>query len=113
MPPPSVTPAIPVVEAMLPVLARPKAFVAWSKSAQVAPPSARTVRRTGSTCTLLMVARSTTRPPSHIEKPGTLCPPPRTATSRSWARAKLTAAITSATAAQRTMSAGWRSIIPL
>ncbi len=34
---------------MPPVVARPKAWVAWSRSAHVAPPSARAVRRSGST----------------------------------------------------------------
>src|SRR5207237_1066380 len=43
MPPPSVSPAIPVVEMMPPVVARPNACVAWLKSPHVQPPSARTV----------------------------------------------------------------------
>jgi hypothetical protein len=49
-------------------------------------------------------------PPSQVPLPATLWPPPRTATSRSWARAKRTAATTSATPAQRAINAGRRSI---
>ena len=49
-----------------------------------------------------------TTPPSHVEKPATLWPPPRTASGRSLLRAKPTAAITSATPAQRTITAGRR-----
>ena len=40
MPPPSVNPAIPVVDTSPPVTASPNACVSWSKSAQVQPPSA-------------------------------------------------------------------------
>ena len=47
-------------------------------------------------------------PSSHVEKPATLWPPPRTAIGRSLLRAKPTAAITSAAPAQRTISAGRR-----
>ena len=47
-----------------------------------------------------------TTPPSQVEKPGSECPPPRTATSRFSLRAKSTARMTSATPAQRTISAG-------
>ena len=47
-----------------------------------------------------------TMPPSQVEKPGSECPPPRTATSRFSLRAKSTARMTSATPAQRTISAG-------
>ena len=37
--------------------------------------------------------RSITTPSSHVPKPGTLCPPPRTARSSRLSRAKSTAAI--------------------
>src|SRR4051812_40875994 len=45
---------------------------------QVAPPSARAVRRIGSTRTLRRAARSIIRPPWHTALPGALWPPPRT-----------------------------------
>ena len=53
-----------------------------------------------------------TIPPSTVEKPGMLWLPPRTATSRFWLRANSTARMTSATPAQRTISAGRRSWAP-
>ena len=56
-----------------------------------------------------MSPRSMTRPSSHDENPATLWPPPRTASGRLLLRAKPTAAITSATPAQRTITAGRRS----
>ena len=43
MPPPRVMPPTPVVEMMPLGVARPKAWVAWSTSPQVAPPSTRAV----------------------------------------------------------------------
>ena len=46
MPPPSVSPAMPVVETAPPVTARPCSCVSRSRSPQVAPPCARTVRPT-------------------------------------------------------------------
>ena len=61
----------------------------------------------------VMRDRSIIRPPSQTAKPGTPWPPPRTATTRLWVRAKVTAAMTSATPAQRTIRAGRRSIMPL
>jgi hypothetical protein len=51
-------------------------------------------------------------PSSHVESPGMLWPPPRTAKTRSRSRAKGTAAATSRTFVGRTMSTGRRSIIP-
>ena len=45
-PPPSVSPAMPVVETIPPVVAMPIACVARSKSSHVAPPCARAVRAT-------------------------------------------------------------------
>ena len=47
MPPPRVSPATPVEPTMPPVVARPKACVAWLKSAHVAPASARAVAGCG------------------------------------------------------------------
>src|SRR5215216_1097885 len=70
---------------MMPVgTASPKAWVAWSTSAQVAPPSTRTVRASGSTRTLRIPERSITSPSSATPKPPPLCPPPRTAKSISF-----------------------------
>jgi len=53
-----------------------------------------------------------TIPSSHVEKPPTLCPPLRTATTRAWSRANRIAEITSSTPATRAMSAGRLSITP-
>ncbi len=112
IPPPSVSPAIPVVEMIPPGAARPNAWVAWSRSPQVHPPSARAVRFSGSTRIPFIPDRSTTTPPSQTALPVTLWLPPRIATGSPCSRAKPTAAITSATPAQRAISAGLRSIIP-
>ena len=92
IPPPSVKPAMPVVETSPPVTASPNACVSWSS---VAPRGAglRAWRSAlaGSTRTPFIGDRSITRPPSQVEKPGMLWPPPRTATSRSSLRANSTA----------------------
>ncbi len=72
IPPPSVSPATPVVEMMPPVVARPNGWVAALKSPQVAPPSARAVEDDGSTRTARMPDRSITTPSSHVPNPGTL-----------------------------------------
>src|SRR5712691_459186 len=58
-----------------------------------------------------MPDRSMTMPPSQVPNPATLCPPPRTATTISCARAKRRAAMTSSTPAQRAMRAGRLSAI--
>jgi hypothetical protein len=70
------------------------------------------MRFTGSTLTLLIGDRSIISPPSQTALPVMLWPPPRTASNSPWARAKRTAAITSATPAQRAINAGRRSIMP-
>ena len=113
MPPPSVSPAIPVVEMMPPVVASPNACVAWLKSPHVTPPSARAVRVRGSTLMPRIGDRSMTVPPSFVPKPGALCDPPRTDTSPPRSRPNRTAAITSPGFAQRTTTAGIRSCIAL
>jgi hypothetical protein len=59
-----------------------------------------------------MRARSITRPSSQVESPGTLCPPPRTASGSSCSRAYRIAAAMSSAPVGRTISAGYRSIIP-
>src|SRR5437899_7289663 len=104
---------MPVVEMIPPVVASPKACVAWLKSPHVAPPSARTVFVAGSTRIPRMRPRSITSASSAVPKPGTLWPPPRMATAKPSARAALTAAMTSATPVQRTTTAGRLSIIAL
>ena len=73
---------------------------------------ARTLRPVTSTGTEFMAPRSMTSPPSQVAFPATLCPPLRTATSRSCSRAKLTASITSATPVHWAMSAGCLSTEP-
>ena len=113
MPPPSVRPPIPVVEMMPPAVASPNPYVAWKKSPQVQPPSARAVRAAGSTRIPFIFTRSITTPPSFVPNPGTLCEPPRIDRSRPFSRAKLTAVMTSAASTARTMTRGRRSIIPL
>ena len=60
-----------------------------------------------------MRTRSITTASSAVPNPGTLCDPPRTAMARPSSRAKFTAATTSSTPAQRTMTRGRRSIIAL
>ncbi len=82
VPPPRVNPPTPVVETRPPVVARPNGSVARSKSLIVAPPPTVAVRASGSTETAFIARRSMTRPSSTSAFPATLCPPPRTATSR-------------------------------
>ena len=94
-PPPSVRPAIPVVELMPTGVARPWACVARSTSASVAPGPTRAMRAAESTSTAFMADRSIIKPPSQTAFPAMLCPPPRTATSRSCAAARRTASVTS------------------
>src|SRR6266550_429406 len=110
-PPPRVSPAIPVSETIPPVVARPCACVARSRSRQVAPPSAVASCRPGSTCTAFIEDRLTTRPPSQIAVPETPCPPPRTDSGIPWSRAKVTAWTTSCVPRQRTIIRGFRSTI--
>ena len=110
-PPPSVSPAMPVVE-LIPIgTASPWACVAASTSASVAPGSTRAVRASGSTLTARICERSSSIAASATARPAIWCPPLRTPRSRSWSRAKRTAATTSAAFAARTTSAGRRSTI--
>ena len=60
----------------------------------------------GSTRTPFIGERSITSASSATDRPGNECPPLRTATGRPLARPNFTAAITSATPAQRTITAG-------
>ena len=102
MPPPSVKPATPVVETSPPVVARPNCWASWSTSPQVAPPPTNARRGVGVDADGPAAARG--RSPClrrWSRSPATLWPPPRTATARSWLRAKPSAAITSATPVQR------------
>ena len=95
-----------------PVLARPSACVAASKSAHVAPAWTRATRASASTSTVRIGERSTTTPSSHVESPARLCPPLRTASSSPLSRAKRIAATTSAVVLQRAMTAGCLSNAP-
>ena len=98
---------------MPPVVARPCSWVASLNAPQVAPPWARAVFLVGSTSTACMPTRSITTASSAVPNPGTLCDPPRTAMARPPSRAKFTAATTSSTPSQRTMTRGRRSIMAL
>jgi hypothetical protein len=62
--------------------------------------------RGGIDANTFMPERSTTRPSSQVPRPGPLRPPPRTANVSTCSRAKLTAAITSATSLPRAIRAG-------
>ena len=105
-PPPRVRPPTPVVE-MIPLgVASPYAFVAWSTSPQVQPPPTRAVRASGSTSMSRISERSITSPSSQVPSPAPLWPPPRTASGRSWSRAKPMAAATSSAVAHRAINAG-------
>src|SRR5438876_5672103 len=111
MPPPSVSPATPVCPTTPTGHASPYSCAARSSCSRRAPPWTRAVRFAGSISTARMPERSMTTPPSHVEKPATLWPPPRTAMTRSCSRAKRTAVTTSTTRVHRAMSVGWRSAI--
>ena len=111
-PPPSVSPAMPVVDDRAAGGRSPNACVSRSNSPQVTPGSARAVRRTGSTCTERIADMSSTTPPSQSALPATLCPPPRTAIGAPESRAKRTPSTTSLTPAQRTITPGRLSTIP-
>ena len=110
-PPPSVRPATPVVELTPRGVARLCSWAARSKSPSVAPPPTRAVRAVGFTSTDRIGERSIMRPPSQRALPAMLCPPPRTASTRSCRRAKRTACETSAVLVQLITSPGRRSII--
>ncbi len=105
-PPPSDSPPTPVCEIAPPTPASLNSCALRSKSHQVAPPSTRAVRRSGSTRTPRSWPRSMTRSPSAVEWPAALCPPPRMAGVQPPSRAKVTAAATSAGVAGRMTSAG-------
>ena len=112
IPPPSVNPERPVWVTIPPGTASPKACVSRSSSPISTPACARTVCASGSTRMPFIGPRSMTTPPSQTDSPGKLWPPPRTAVSRPVRRANLSAEMTSATPAQRAISAGKRSIDP-
>jgi hypothetical protein len=105
------TPKLPVVELMPSGVASAKACASLSKSASGQPGSTRAVRPTGSMRTERIDDRSITSPPSQRALPAMLWPPPRTATSSSCSRAKLTARMASAVPAQPTITPGRRSIM--
>ena len=105
-PPPSARPPIPVLDTIPYGTASPKTCVSLSMSPRVAPPCTRTVRVLSSTKTDLIRERSITKPSSQSARPPTLCPPPRIAVTRLFARPKWTAAITSATPEHRAITFG-------
>ena len=112
IPPPRVSPATPVWEIRPPVLARPCACVAASKSAQVAPGWAVAVRVSGSTTTSRISERSSITPSSHALSPARLCPPPRTANGGPLSRAKRTTSTMSSVVRHRAITAGRLSNAP-
>src|SRR6478672_4941272 len=112
IPPPSVRPATPVCVTMPDGTARPNAWVSRSSSPSSTPACTLAVRFSGSTRTPFIGERSIINASSATESPGNECPPLRTATGNPVLRPNLTAEITSATPAQRAISAGWRSIEP-
>ena len=73
---------------------------------QVVPPPANARRDSTSTCTSFSCPRSMTIPSSQVEKPATLCAPPRTAIGCPSLRAKPTVRATSSVEAARTIRAG-------
>ncbi len=113
IPPPSVSPATPVCVTIPDGTASPNACVSRSSSPSSTPAWARAIRALGIDADALhrrevdhqrVVARPSSR--------GSEWPPLRIATGTPLARAALTAAITSATPAQRAIAAGRRSIEP-
>ena len=110
MPPPSVRPPTPVCETTPTGQTSPCACAAVSSPARCEPPPTRAVRASGSTSTPRIAARSITIPSSHVERPGMLWPPQRTATTSSCSRAKRSAVTTSSAPVGLTISAGRRSI---
>ncbi len=91
MPPPSVRPPRPTSPVSPNGVARPWAAAAVVYSPAVVPPWAVPVRRNGSMSTARIARRSISRPPSVVEWPATLWPPPRTAMSRPSSRPATTA----------------------
>src|SRR5690606_34655090 len=110
-PPPSVSPAIPVVELMPVGRTRPLAAVSLSTSPSVAPGSTQAVLAAASTRTDFISDRSSRTAPSATEWPAIWCPPLRIEIRSPFSRAKLTAAQTSAAPRARTTSPGLRSTI--
>jgi hypothetical protein len=80
---------------------------------ELTPPPARAVRARGSMVIDFRPLRSITIPSSQVLSPAKLWPPQRIATTSPCSRATLTAAATSAVLAQRAITAGRRSIVPL
>src|ERR1700730_3295578 len=82
VPPPSVRPALPVLETTPVGTTKPCECVSRSTSPSSAPASTRTTRSSGSTETPFIAERSITMPSSHRARPATLWPPLLTATRR-------------------------------
>ena len=87
--------------------------MAASSSPQFMPAPKRPVRASTSISACFIGPVSITIPSSQLECPAVECPPPRTATTRSFSRAYASAACTSPVLAQRAISAGRLSIAPL
>ena len=104
---------MPVVDTTPPTVARPNAWVAWSRSPHRQPPWARADLFRGSTRVPRIDDRSRTTPPSFVPNPGTLCEPPRIDRSAPVSPAKRTTGMTSAWSEGRTIAFGRLSIIPL
>src|ERR1700674_4554974 len=113
IPPPSVSPPMPVRLMNPPVTASPCAWVAASRSCHVAPPPATARRAAGSTVTCRSSLRSSIKPPSQTANPAKLWPPPRTEISRDWSVPNLIAAATSCGVVHRAITAGRRLMAPL
>ena len=109
MPPPRDSPATPVSDMMPAGTIRPCWEVTASTSPSRLPPPTCTSLFSLSTETSRRPDRSRVRPPSDMPLPATLCPPQRTEGARSYSRATLTAATTSAVLVQRRISPGRRS----
>ncbi len=112
IPPPSVSPATPVCVTIPDGTASPNACVSRSSSPSRTPAWTLAVRFSGSTRTPFIGERSIISASSATERPGNEWPPLRTATGNPLSRPNLTAAITSETPAQRTITAGCRSNDP-
>ena len=110
MPPPRVSPPMPVWLTRPTGTASPCSCVAASRSPSSAPPPTFARRAAGSTVTWFIRLRSMTRPSSTTHEPDMLWAPQRTATSRPFSAANRTAACTSDSSAHMATASGRRSM---
>src|SRR6266536_335776 len=94
-PPPRVRPATPVSDTNPSTVASPWAWVAWSTSPSRQPGPTWATLAWGSTLTSRICDRSSVKPPSAMEVPAMLWPPPLMLSSSPWSLANPTAAATS------------------